>query len=66
MVPKADGTFKVPKELVEEWSKGDQNKLLEEFRQAGLDKDTTSVFRAMFKACLSHITGNMSYYIITI
>ena len=39
MKPKADGTYKVPLELVEEWKKGDQMNILREFREAGLDKD---------------------------
>ena len=39
MTPKADGTFKVPKELVQEWKQGDQTKLVDEFQRAGLDKD---------------------------
>ena len=39
MKPKADGTYKVPVELVEEWKKGDQMNILREFREAGLDKD---------------------------
>ncbi len=40
MTPKADGTFKVPKELVSEWKSGDQQKLIREFQSCGLDKDT--------------------------
>jgi hypothetical protein len=39
MKPKCDGSFKVPKELVNEWNNGDQTKMLQEFQQAGLDKD---------------------------
>ena len=39
MKPKCDGNFKVPKELVHEWNHGDQQKMLQEFQQAGLDKD---------------------------
>ena len=39
MKPKADGTYKVPRELVEEWKQGDQLKILQEFQEAGLDKD---------------------------
>ena len=40
MKPKCDGTHKVPKQLVDEWNNGDQNKMLQEFQQAGLDKDS--------------------------
>lgn len=39
MKPKADGTYKVPEELVQEWKRGDQTKILDEFRASGLDKD---------------------------
>ena len=39
MTPKADGTFKVPKELVDEWKRGNQASLVDEFQRAGLDKD---------------------------
>ena len=39
MQPKADGSFKVPEELVQEWRTGDQARLLQEFKHAGLDKD---------------------------
>ena len=39
MTPKADGTLKVPAELVKEWNSGDQKRLLREFQNAGFDKD---------------------------
>lgn len=39
MQPKADGSFKVPEELVQEWRTGDQARLLQEIKHAGLDKD---------------------------
>ena len=39
MAPKADGTLKVPAELVKEWNSGDQKRLLREFQNAGFDKD---------------------------
>ena len=39
MAPKADGTFKVPKDLVDEWKRGNQASLVDEFQRAGLDKD---------------------------
>ena len=39
MQPKADGSFKIPEELVQEWRSGDQARLLQEFKHAGLDKD---------------------------
>ena len=42
MQPKADGSFKIPEELIQEWRKGDQARLLQEFKHAGLDKDPYS------------------------
>lgn len=39
MKPKARGGLKVPPELIKEWETGDQNKLLDDFKKAGLDKD---------------------------
>lgn len=39
MKPKADGSYKIPKELIDEWEKGDQDKLLQDFQRSGLDKD---------------------------
>lgn len=39
MTPRADGKLKVPQEMVDEWHKGNQDKLAAEFAQAGLDKD---------------------------
>lgn len=47
MTPKADGKLKVPQEMVDEWNKGDQDKLAAEFSQAGLDKDF-STFSILF------------------
>ena len=44
MTPRADGKFKVPQELVDEWHKGDQDKIAAEFAQAGLDKDFSNFF----------------------
>ncbi len=43
MKPKADGKFKVPEELIKEWRSGDQKRLLEEFKSAGLDKDISMI-----------------------
>ena len=40
MQRKADGTFKVPQELADAWAKGDQDSMVTEFIDAGLDKDT--------------------------
>ena len=40
MSRKADGSFKVPSELVDAWASGDQDALVTEFIDAGLDKDT--------------------------
>jgi len=39
MKAKEDGTLKVPEEIVKEWRNGNQQKLLEDFKEAGLDKD---------------------------
>ena len=39
MTPKADGSFKVPEEVINEWRSGDQDRLIEEFNKAGLDKE---------------------------
>ena len=39
MAAKADGTYKVPAELVKEWQSGDQTRLINEFTSAGLDKE---------------------------
>ena len=39
MKAKEDGTLKVPEEFVKEWHSGNQHKLLEDFKEAGLDKD---------------------------
>lgn len=39
MTPKQDGSHKVPAELIAEWRSGDQNRLIDEFQKAGLDKD---------------------------
>ncbi len=41
MIPKQDGSHKVPAELIAEWRSGDQNRLIDEFQKAGLDKDRT-------------------------
>ena len=40
MSRKADGSFKVPSELVDAWASGDQDALVTEFIDSGLDKDT--------------------------
>ena len=40
MQRKADGTFKVPSELADAWASGDQDSMVTEFIDAGLDKDT--------------------------
>lgn len=39
MQPKADGKFKVPEEVINEWRTGDQDRLIAEFGKAGLDKE---------------------------
>ena len=39
MTPKSDGSFKVPKELVEAWKTGDQERLTQEFVDAGYNKE---------------------------
>ena len=44
MKPKEDGSLKVPDEIVKEWRNGDQQKLLDDFLQAGFDKDSLRVF----------------------
>ena len=41
MQKKQDGTFKVPEELVKEWNGGNQDKLMEEFINAGMDKEAS-------------------------
>ena len=44
MKAKEDGTLKVPEELVKEWRHGNQQKLLDDFKEAGLDKDLDPLF----------------------
>ncbi|CAL1131599.1 unnamed protein product [Cladocopium goreaui] len=39
MQRKADGTFKVPSELADAWASGDQDSMVTEFIDAGLDKE---------------------------
>lgn len=39
MQRKANGTYKVPDDLVKAWKDGDQDRLVSEFLDAGLDKD---------------------------
>ena len=45
--PNADGTFKVPKELLEEWKSGDKQKLIREFQSCGLDKENHAKTRSL-------------------
>ena len=40
MQRKADGSFKVPEDLVKAWKDGDQDRMVEEFLNAGMDKDS--------------------------
>lgn len=39
MTRRANGSFKVPEEIARAWQDGDQDRLVSEFMQAGLDKD---------------------------
>ena len=52
MTPKADGTYKVPAELVNEWQSGDQTRLINEFKTAGLDKELLDL---LMSECLFNI-----------
>ena len=52
MQPKADGKFKVPEEVINEWRTGDQDRLIAEFGKAGLDKEwSTYYIWSVFYAC---------------
>ena len=50
MSRKADGSFKVPSELVDAWASGDQDALVTEFIDSGLDKDTWDMWGIVLRS----------------
>ena len=39
MTPKSDGSYKVPKELVDAWKAGEHDRIVQDFVDAGCDKE---------------------------
>ena len=39
MTPKSDGSYKVPKELVDQWKAGEHDRIVQDFVDAGFDKE---------------------------
>ena len=39
MTPKSDGTYKIPKEVVDAWKGGEQDRITQDFVDAGFDKE---------------------------